>query len=378
MSDAHRGAVSIVGVGTTAQGELPGKSADEIAVDAFRLALDDAGIGKSEIDGLITCRSFGGFGIDIDVGALAGLNPRFSATLDYGTCNFSLHLAVMAVVTGLATTVALMYGTNQRSAGNRFSEPAGDEDFLAPYGFFNIAGPAALAFQRHQHLYGTTERQLGEIAVTAREHARLNPAAIFRKPLTIEDYLASRYIVRPLRRPDLCMISDGGACLIVTATERAAAHPRPPVRVMGMAQTSALRGYQNDDQLLRPWIADVASRIYANAGVAQSEVDVLYVQDPTSVWILQMLEWYGFCPIGEGGAFVQDGRIRLGGKLPVNTNGGQLSESYMWGWLHLAEAVRQLRGECGERQVPGAAVAQYCSTMAFSKAASTILASEAA
>ena len=357
MSDAHRGAVSIVGVGTTAQGELPG---------------------KSEIDGLITCRSFGGFGIDIDVGALAGLNPRFSATLDYGTCNFSLHLAVMAVVTGLATTVALMYGTNQRSAGNRFSEPAGDEDFLAPYGFFNIAGPAALAFQRHQHLYGTTERQLGEIAVTAREHARLNPAAIFRKPLTIEDYLASRYIVRPLRRPDLCMISDGGACLIVTATERAAAHPRPPVRVMGMAQTSALRGYQNDDQLLRPWIADVASRIYANAGVAQSEVDVLYVQDPTSVWILQMLEWYGFCPIGEGGAFVQDGRIRLGGKLPVNTNGGQLSESYMWGWLHLAEAVRQLRGECGERQVPGAAVAQYCSTMAFSKAASTILASEAA
>jgi acetyl-CoA acetyltransferase len=378
VSDAHRGAVSIVGVGTTAQGELPGKSADEIAVDAFRLALDDAGIGKSEIDGLITCRSFGGFGIDIDVGALAGLNPRFSATLDYGTCNFSLHLAVMAVVTGLATTVALMYGTNQRSAGNRFSEPAGDEDFLAPYGFFNIAGPAALAFQRHQHLYGTTERQLGEIAVTAREHARLNPAAIFRKPLTIEDYLASRYIVRPLRRPDLCMISDGGACLIVTATERAAAHPRPPVRVMGMAQTSALRGYQNDDQLLRPWIADVASRIYANAGVAQSEVDVLYVQDPTSVWILQMLEWYGFCPIGEGGAFVQDGRIRLGGKLPVNTNGGQLSESYMWGWLHLAEAVRQLRGECGERQVPGAAVAQYCSTMAFSKAASTILASEAA
>lgn len=378
MTGAHRGAVSIVGVGTTAQGELPGKTADGIAVDAFRLALADAGIDKSQVDGLITCRSFGGSGVDVEVGALAGINPRFSATLDYGTCNFSLHLAVMAVVTGLATTVALMYGTNQRSAGNRFSEPAGNEDFLAPYGFFNIAGPAALAFHRHQHLYGTTEAQLGEIAVASREHARLNPAAIFRDPLSIEDYLASRYIVRPLRRPDLCMISDGGACLIVTATDRAAAHPQSPVRVMGMAQTSALRGFQNDDQLLRPWIADVANRIYAAAGVAQSEVDVLYIQDPTSIWILQMLEWYGFCPIGEGGAFLEDGRIRIGGELPVNTNGGQLSESYMWGWLHLAEAVRQLRGDCGERQVPGATVAQYCSTMAFSKAASTILASEEA
>jgi acetyl-CoA acetyltransferase len=377
VTNAHRGAVSIVGVGTTAQGELPGRMADDIAVEAFRLALQDAGTDKGQIDGLITCRSFGASGVDIDIGALAGINPRFSATLDYGTCNFSLHLAVMAIVSGLATTVALMYGTNQRSAGNRFSEPAGDEDFLAPYGFFNIAGPAALAFQRHQHLYGTSERQLGEIAVASREHARLNPAAIFRDPLTIEDYLASRYIVEPLRRPDLCMISDGGACLIVTATERASAHPQPPVRVMGMAQTAALRGLQNDDQLLRPWIADVASRIYDDAGVAQSEVDLLYIQDPTSIWVLQMLEWYGFCPIGEGGAYLEGGRIQIGGELPVNTNGGQLSESYMWGWLHLAEAVRQLRGECGERQVPRAAVAQYCSTMAFSKAASSILATEA-
>jgi acetyl-CoA acetyltransferase len=174
------------------------------------------------------------------------------------------------------------------------------------------------------------------------------------------------------------MISDGGACLIVTASERASAFPKSPVRILGMAQTAALRGEQNDDQLLRPWIADVASRVYASAGVSRSEVDALYVQDPTSIWILQMLEWYGFCDLGEAGSYVQDGRIELGGELPVNTNGGQLSESYMWGWLHLVEAVRQLRGECGERQVEDANVLQYCSTMAFSKAASTILGSEAA
>lgn len=374
---APRGAASIVGVGTTPQGELPGRSADEIAVDAFRLALADAGISKHEVDGLITCRSFGGGGVDVGIGALAGLNPRFSATLDYGTCNFSLHLAVMAVATGMATTVALMYGTNQRSAGNRFAEAAGDEDFLVPYGYFNIAGPAALAFRRHQHLYGTTEEQLGAIAVASRKHAQLNPGAVFQSPLTIDDYLASRYIVRPLRRPDICMISDGGACLIVTASDRASAHPKKPVRILGMAQTAALRGEQNDDHLLRPWIAEVAARIYESAGVARSDVDALYIQDPTSVWVMQMLEWYGFCEVGDAGAFVQHGRIELGGALPVNTNGGQLSESYMWGWLHIAEAVRQLRGECGSRQVEGADVVQYCSTMAFFKAASTILGSEA-
>ena len=371
-----RGSVAIVGVGTTAQGELPGKSADEIAVDAFRLALADAGLIKDAVDGLVTCRAYGGFGVDTEIGRLAGLNPRYSATLDYGTCNFSLHLAASAIQAGLASTVAIMYGTNQRTSGHRFQAPVGSDlvaGLTEPYGFFNVAGPAAMAFRRHQHLYGTTEAQLGAIAVTERAHAALNPAAIFRQPLSIEDYLASRYIVRPLRRPDICMISDGGACLILTGRERAADFPKPPVYLLGLAQQTGLREYQNDDQLMRPWIQQVAERVYQSAGLGRDEVDVLFIQDPTSVWVLQMLEWYGFCPLGEGGPFVAEGHIRLGGRLPLNTNGGQLSEAYMWGWLHLAEAVRQLRGECGPRQVPGARVAQYCSTMAFQKAASSLL-----
>lgn len=373
---AIRGQVAVVGVGTTAQGELPGKSADEIAVDAFRLALADAGISKDAVDGLITCRSYGGFGIDTEIGRLAGLNPRYSATLDYGTCNFSLHLAAIAIHAGLASTVAIMYGTNQRTSGHRFTAPQGSgetADLLAPYGFFNIAGPAAMAFRRHQHLYGTAEEQLGMIAVTERGHAALNPLAIFRQPMTIEDYLASRYIVRPLRRPDICMISDGGACLILTGRERVAEFPKPPVYLLGMAQATGLREYENDDQLLRPWIDRCAQDVYRRAGLTNADVDVLFIQDPTSVWVLQMLEWYGFCPLGEGGRFVAEGHIRLGGDLPLNTNGGQLSEAYMWGWLHLAEAIRQLRGECGPRQVPGANIAQYCSTKAFHKAASSIL-----
>jgi acetyl-CoA acetyltransferase len=372
-----RGRSAIVGVGATRQGELPGMTADEIAVDALRIALDDSGLTKNDIDGLITCKSFGGGGIDTEIGRLAGLNPRYSATLDYGTCNFSLHLAAMTIATGMATTVALVYGTNQRTAGNRFSGAAGSGSGpLELHGFHNIAGQGAMAFARHAHLFGTTEEQLGWVAVTERAHARLNPAAIFQSPLGIEDYLSEPYLVEPLRRSDLCMISDGGACLIVTASDRRAQAATTPVYLLAMEQVTALRQNQNPDNLMRPWVGKMASSIYKHAGVDREDIDVLFVQDPVSVWVLQMLEHFGFCGTGESGPFVQEGRIRLGGDIPVNTNGGQLSESYMWGWLHLCEAVRQLRGTCGARQVADATFAQYCSTKGFEKAATSILGTE--
>lgn len=352
-------------------------TADEIAVDALRLALDDAGLDKRDLDGLITCKSFGGSGIDTEIGRLAGLNPRYSATLDYGTCNFSLHLAAMAIATGMATTIALVYGTNQRTAGNRFRTPAGSgADALALHGFHNIAGQGAMAFTRHAHLYGTTEEQLGWVAVTEREHAQLNPAAIFQAPLTIDGYLAEPYLVAPLRRSDVCMISDGGACLIVTASDRTAAVAPRPVYLLAMDQATGLRQYQNPDNLLRPWVRQMSESVFESAGIARSDVDVLFIQDPVSVWVLQMLELFGYCGAGESGPFVAEGRIRLGAQIPVNTNGGQLSESYLWGWLHLCEAVRQLRGECGPRQVADARFAQYCSTKGFEKAATSILGTE--
>jgi acetyl-CoA acetyltransferase len=369
-----RGSTAIVGVGTTHQGELPGRGADQIAVEALGLALADAGLPKSAIDGLITCRSHGGAGIDSDIGHLAGLNPRYSATLDYGTCNFSLHLAVMAVAAGLAETVAILYGTNQRTAGNRFAAGAGaGGDHYEPYGFVNIAGPAAMAFQRHAHLYGTTQEQLGHIAVNQRFNAQRNPLAIFTHDLSIGDYLAAPYLVEPLRRADVCMISDGGAALIVTSAPRAVDRPRPPVYVLGIDQVTGLRQYQNPDNLLRPWIRSLGESIYPRAGIERADVNLLYIQDPVSVYVLQMLEWFGFCPEGEGGQFLAEGHTRLDGDLPVNTNGGQLSEAYMWGWLHLCEAVRQLRAECGDRQVADARVAQYCSAKGFEKAAVSIL-----
>jgi acetyl-CoA acetyltransferase len=373
-----RGATAIVGVGTTAQGQFPDLSANEIAVDAIELALADAGLTKADVDGLITCQNLRTHaGTDEQIGLLMGLNPKFSATLDYGTGNFSLHLAAMAITCGLASTIVLCYGTNQRSAKTDFGVAVGGgADFATISGLVHVAGPAAMAFRRHQHLYGTTEEQLGWVSVAQREWAQRNPAAIFRTPMTIDDYMNSPYLVEPLRRADLTMISDGGAALILTSAARAADLPKKPVYLLGMAEQTALRADGNPDNLLRPWLGDVAGRLWSSSGISPDDVDLLYIQDATSVWVLQMLEAYGFCAPGEGGPFVAEGRTAPGGELPVNTNGGQLSESYMWGWLHVCEAVRQLRGECGPRQVPDAHIALHASTGAFFKGAATILGRE--
>jgi acetyl-CoA acetyltransferase len=372
--------IAIVGIGATEQGEIPGVSGDEFAVRAATLALADAGIDKREVDGLVTCKPPRGpakVGIDENIGQLLGINPAFATTLEYGACAFSMHLAAMAIISGQATTVLGTYGTNQRSGKANFSTPVGGTaDWSALYGFVHVAGPAAMAMRRHMHLYGTTEEQLGWVSVAQREWAEKNPIAIFRKPMTIDDYLASPYVVAPLRRPDLTMISDGGAAFVMTSTERARDLRAKPVYILGMAQQSALRGEQNPDRVMRPWMGEIADRVYRAAGARPADINVAYLQDATAVWVIQMLEWYGFCGLGEAGPFLAEGHTRPGGSLPVNTNGGQLSEAYMWNWMHLYEAVRQLRGDCGERQVPGAQVALHAQTHDFFKGAASILATQ--
>jgi acetyl-CoA acetyltransferase len=367
------GVVAIVGVGATEQGELLGVTSDQISLDAIRRALDDAGIDKREVDGLITCKAnLARGGIDVGIGALAGLNPRYSATLDYGTCNFSIHLGAMALMAGLADVIVLAFGANQRSARVDFGIPVG-ADLATASGFVHIAGPAALALQRHKYLYGTTDEQFGTIAVAQREWAASNPLAIFRDPLPMSEYLDRPYMVEPLRREDVTMISDGGVAFVLTRADRAGSYRAPPILLHAIAQRTALRGDQNPDNLMRPWIEGVAQDLYRSSGMGPSDIDVLYIQDPTAVWVLQMLEWFGFCPVGEAGPFLAEGHTRPGGSLPLNTNGGQLSESYMWGWLHLVEAVRQLRGQAGERQVSGAEIAMYCSTQVWLKGGASII-----
>jgi len=370
--------IAIIGIGATEQGEIPGQSANELAARAAAKAIEDAGIDKSQIDGLVTCKppmSPAKVGTDEDIGQLLGMNPAFASTLEYGPCVFSLHLAAAAIQAGLAHTILLTYGTNLRSAGANFG--GGTRDWLTLAGLVHIAGPAAMAARRHMHLYGTTEEQLGWVSVAQREWAQHNPIAIFRDPMSIEDYLASSYVVEPLRRPDLTMISDGGAAAIITTAERAKDFKKTPVYIQSMAQQSAMRSDQNPDKLMRPWIKDIADRVYAQAGLGPRDMDLVYLQDATSVWVLQMLEWYGFCGVGEGGPFLADGHTRPGGSLPVNTNGGQLSECYMWNWMHMYEAVRQLRKECGTRQIAKSDVALLAQTHDFYKGAASILSTHA-
>ncbi|GAA4553701.1 thiolase family protein [Pseudonocardia xishanensis] len=363
--------VAIVGAAHTAQGELAGRSANSIAVEAVALALADAGLQKSDLDGLITCQPVGTrSGTDWQIGAALGIRPQYSATLEYGSCNFSLHLAVMAIRAGFASTIALVYGANHRTGRTDFSITSAASMLGPASGYLHIAGPSAMAVRRYQHLYGLTEEEFGWIAVGQREWAQKNPLAVFTDPLPMSEYLRMPYMVAPLRRPDITMISDGGVALIVTSTEHAADLGHPAVEIVGMAQDAPL--YEEPDALMRPMFGRCASRLYEQSGVGPAEVDVLYVQEPTALTVLQALEAFGFCKEGEAGGFLAEGHTRPGGDLPVNTNGGQLSESYMWGWLHLVEAVRQLRGDCGDRQVE-ARTALYCSSGGFAKCGATAL-----
>ncbi|MCQ0020816.1 thiolase family protein [Actinomadura madurae] len=230
-----------------------------------------------------------------------------------------------------------------------------------------------MAVRRHMHLYGTTEEQLGWVSVAQREWARLNPLAVFREPMTIDDYLRHPYIVAPLRRPDLTLISDGGAAVVVTSAERARDCRAAPVHLLAMAQQSAIRNEQNEDKLMRPWLGDIAGpavrrgrrhRGRHQRGVSPGRHLGVGAADAGVVRLLRPRR---------GRPFLAEGHTRPGGSLPVNTHGGQLSESYTHNWMHLYEAVRQLRGECGDRQLDGPELALHAQTHDFWKGAATLL-----
>jgi acetyl-CoA acetyltransferase len=367
------GQVAIVGLGHTKQGELPGMTVEEIAVEAAINAVADSGLTFDDLDGLVACKSVQGNGADTTLGPILGLNLPYVQSLNYGTCNFSLHLAVMAITTGMANTVLLTYGANARSSRFDFGQPMYGPDMSVAAGLVHIAGRAGLALQRHKALYGTTDEQFGALAVGQRLWAQKNPNAIFREPLSMESYLAEPYMVEPLRRSDVTMISDGGVAFLVTTAERAQDLPNTPVYVSGMSEFAGIRGEHNRENLMRPWLKGSASAIWSKTGLGPADVDALYIQDPTALWTLQMLEYYGFCGIGEGGPFLGEGHAMPGGDLPLNTHGGQLSESYTWGWMHLVEAVRQLRGQAGERQLDNPKIAMYLSSHGFFKAAASVL-----
>jgi acetyl-CoA acetyltransferase len=350
---------AIVGVGATAQGKRPGATAIGLQVEAVRRALADAGLERSEVDGLLTMpgtTSPEGPKNFLRLGEALGINPRWTGSLSMGgaTGLVLLEQASLAIAAGKASVVVCAFGDAARSGGSRFSGAAGWGDSWGIWGMFAACANSAMTARRHMHEYGTTSRQLAEVAVACRGHAALNEAAVMREPITVEDHQASRPVVEPLRLLDCCLISDGGVAFVVTSLERARGLRKRPVRVLGTGQAHSAETIGNPEWWHVPHQAQAAAEAFATAGVSPQDIDVAQLYDNFTISVVVWLEHAGFCKRGEGGAFVEGGRIRLGGVLPVNTAGGNLSESYMQGWLHIVEGVRQLRGENGARQVRNA------------------------
>lgn len=362
MGNRLRGAAAVIGVGTTEFGRFPGSSADDLAGSALLGALTDAGLRGTDIDGLIVSRVSGYQRIAADY----GIEPTYVAEVSAQgrMTGPAIAMAVTAIDAGFCRRVALVYGNNGATAGATYG---GDGDgygtsprLTLPYGMTSPGAFYALMFQRYQAQYGVTSEQLAAVPLAIRCHAALNDNAVMRKPLTLEEYLESRYIVEPLHIYDYCLINDGGVALILSAADEAIDRPMPPVYIRGFAQQGQL--VHSDFPPQDFWgeaIASVGRAASSMADIDRTDVSALMAYDNFSPNVLFALEGLGYCLPGEAGAWVQDRRIALGGELPVNTNGGHLSESYMQGWSLNVEAVRQLRGGCGQRQVKGASVVQY-------------------
>jgi acetyl-CoA acetyltransferase len=344
----------VVGVGATEQGRLPGLSGDDLAIQAFKRALDDAGLKKEDIDGLIVQPSYGGQGDVKMVGRRLGMEPVVAANIGHN--GQSIQMAALLVSSGMCNYVACVYGTNQRSNRNRFAGSVYhfSGNFDQVYGLFNPGAMAALNYRRRMKDFGATEGQLGAIAVAQSKAAALNPRAVFREALTIEDYLNARYVIAPLRLVDFCMISDGGFCQIITTTERALDLKEPPVYISGMGAQASFLELEHPRAMYHPSQLPNARMVWETSGLGPADMDAVYIQEGYTPNVLAALENYGFCEFGTAHEWIQGGRIELGGELPVNVNGGQNRMTYTVGWQNTDDVVRQLRGEAEEaaRQLP--------------------------
>ena len=334
-----------------------------LAVRAFRRALEDSGLQKADIDGV----AVGGPVVHQRVCEILGINPRWGTS---GGGDELISEAVRAIVAGDCTTVALIYGNAQRSMNTRYGGGSIGENqitsyyYYHPWGWSSQGAHYAMMFKAHQLMYGSTEEQLGEVAIAFRKHAMLNDNAVMRTPLTLDDYMQARYICRPLRIYDYCLINDGGVALILQRADMAKDLPHTPVLVSGYGRATAEVGASQLRDRMFDLYHDVlkssSDETFAMARMTTADVDHFQTYDAFATHLPVNLEGFGFCKPGEGLDFIQGGRIELGGELPCNTSGGMMSESYMQSWNHQVEAVRQLRHEAGRRQVEGAETSMFC------------------
>ena len=359
MSGGLRGAAAIVGIGLTEFGELPGRSQMEIMAEAVDHALADAGIGKERVDGVFGA-DFTDSMIGLTMAEYLGLDPTVIDGTNIGGSSYVnfLQSAALALDAGLCEVALIAYGSNARSAGRAGRGP-GPVPYETVYKPRQPIAAYALAASRHMHEYGTTREQLAEVAVAARRWAALNPAAFMRDPLTVDEVLGSRMVVDPFTVRDCCLVTDAGAALIVTTSDRARHFPRAPVHLLGIGTATTHSQIACMPDLTVTAVARSAPRALEMAGVGISDVDLVALYDAFTINTILFLEDLGFCAKGEGGAFVEGGRIAPGGALPVNTNGGGLSCVHpgMYGMFLVIEAVEQLRGQAGGRQVADAEIA---------------------
>jgi acetyl-CoA acetyltransferase len=364
---------AIVGVGFTEYSLDSGRSIMSLAVEACQKAMADAGLGPKDVDGVLEF-SLGDSVPTESVAAGLGL-PEVNYAADWFCGGFApsalIATASMAVASGMSKAVLIYRAMNGRSGfrlggagGGDAFRPKWGAQYRVPYGWLTFGQNMALWCRRHMEKYGTKQEHLAAIAITQRQNALLNERAVQRKPLTLQDYMSSRIIAEPLHLYDMSLETDGACVLLVTSKERARDCRKKPVyvRAAGHFGKATVADPMWADSFLWPDLTEnytkfLAPRLYKETGLKPEDIDVAEIYDCFTYTVLMALEGLGFCVKGEGGPFAASGAIGLHGKIPVNTNGGMLSEAYIHGMNTVAEAIMQLRGEGGKHQVPNAEVA---------------------
>ena len=362
MAHPLRGSSAIVGVGRAGCGNSGGRSHLEQIGEAVHYALEEAGLKKSDIDGVWNANLVN-FMPALTIPEYLGIRPKISDGTNLGGSSFLSHMvmAAAAIRTGLCEVALVCYGSAQRSQGGKLQTSSDPAPYEYRYKPRNPPTTYALGAARHMYEFGTTREQLAAVAVSARQWALMNPEAFTHKdgPLTIEDVMKSRMVCDPLTVRDCCLVTDGGAALIMTSAERAKDLKQKPVYLLGGAAATHNRAVSSMPDIVNTCAQESGRRAFEMAGITAKDADVLALYDAFTINVILQLEDLGFVKKGEGGPFVASGAIGPGGSLPVNPNGGGLADVHpgMYGMFLTIEAVRQLRGTCGPRQVKGAEIA---------------------
>lgn len=368
MSQNLRGKYAIVGAGQSPLGNVPELGDVGLSVVAAKNAIEDAGLNKSDIDGLITRGPDDVYCHHQRVGQALGMNATFSTSTDNGGASqvLGVIMACMAIDAGLCKNVVVAFGrdtwsrTHRDAAAKRMVNNAvvHATEFGPEFGQFGAPVNYAIAARRHMQLYGTKKEHLGAISIAFRNHAMKNPAAFFRKPLTMEEYLNARLIVEPFCLFDCSIFVDGGGAVVVTSAERARDLKKPPAYILGFGVGNRLTGWFAEENMITTGAKEAGETAYRMAGIGPGDIDTAQIYDCFTHMVLLQLEDYGFCKKGEGGPFAASGALEFGGALPTNTSGGQLSEGHVEGMLQIVEGVRQVRRDYGpDRQVKDAEIA---------------------